>query len=99
MILIAESTKHIIKLAIHLGNPGSISAEDIFLASLHALVRGEAKAIGKVRRDARREWQEIEQVGRREALSSLPATFEEFSKELDDSGADIEAAAEALGSC
>jgi hypothetical protein len=41
--------------------PASIGVDQIFLASLHAMAKGDARAIAKVRRDARREWSEIDQ--------------------------------------
>src|SRR6516225_8898285 len=79
--------------------PASIGAEGMFLAALHALARGEARAISKVRRDARREWREIDQIARREKLAELPATIEDLVEQLEGSGsgADIEGWAEALG--
>jgi hypothetical protein len=63
--------------------PASIGAEDTFLASLYALARGEARAISKVRRDARREWREIDQIARREMLADLPATIDELMEQLE----------------
>jgi hypothetical protein len=52
-----------------------------------------------VRRDARREWREIDQIARREMLADLPATIDKLMEELESpgSGAGIEAWAEALG--
>lgn len=78
--------------------PVSISAEDVFLATLHALARGEAHAISKVRRDARREWREIDQIARREMIADLPATIDDFIEQLESPGgeASIEGWAEAL---
>jgi ppGpp synthetase/RelA/SpoT-type nucleotidyltranferase len=63
--------------------PASISAEDTFLAALDALGRGEARAISKVRRDARREWREIDQFARREMLVDLPANINELMEQLE----------------
>src|ERR1700722_304440 len=81
--------------------PASISAEDTFLAALYALVRGEARAISRVRRDARRAWREIDEIGRREMLAELPATIDELMEELESGGegggAGVEGWAEALG--
>ena len=78
--------------------PASIGAEGIFLSALYALARGEARAIGKVRRDARREWREIDQIARREMLADLPATIDELVEQLEssDGETDIEGWAEAL---
>ena len=78
--------------------PASIGAEGTFLAALYALARGEARAISKVRRDARREWREIDQIARREMLAELPATIYELVEQLESSGgeADIEGWASAL---
>jgi ppGpp synthetase/RelA/SpoT-type nucleotidyltranferase len=76
--------------------PASIGAEDTFLAALYALARGEARAISKVRRDARREWREIDEFARREMLADLPATIDEVMEQLE-GGAGSEGWAEALG--
>jgi hypothetical protein len=53
----------------------------------------------KVRRDARREWREIDQIARREVLADLPATIGEFMEQLESppSGAGIEGWAEIMG--
>lgn len=77
----------------------SIGVEGIFLASLDALARGDVSAIQQVRSDARREWRDIEQPARREALNSLPTTIEELIEQLEDprGEADIKEWAEALG--
>ena len=52
-----------------------------------------------MRKDAKREWDEIDHFARREALHSLPDTIEELIADLKapDSDADIEGWAEALG--
>jgi putative GTP pyrophosphokinase len=63
--------------------PASIGAEDTFLAALYALARGEARAVSKTRRDARREWHEINQIARREMLARLPATIDELMEQLE----------------
>jgi hypothetical protein len=78
--------------------PASIGDEDIFLSAVYALTRGEARAISKVRRDARREWREIDRIARREMLADLPATIDELVEQLESSNgeADIEGLAEAL---
>jgi ppGpp synthetase/RelA/SpoT-type nucleotidyltranferase len=78
--------------------PGPIVAEDTFLASLYALVRGEARAINKVRRDARREWREIDQFAHREMMADLPDKFDDLLEQLESPGeaVDIEGWAEAL---
>jgi len=67
----------------------SIGAEDILLAALYALARGDARAISKVRRDARREWREIDQIARREMLSDMPSTIAELVEQLESSGSDV----------
>jgi putative GTP pyrophosphokinase len=79
--------------------PASIGAEGTFLAALYALARGEVRAINKVRRDARREWREIDQIARREMLAELPATIDDLMKQLESPGGepDIEGWAERLG--
>jgi hypothetical protein len=79
--------------------PASIAAEGTFLAALYALARGEPRAISKVRRDARREWREIDQFGRREMLADLPANIDELMEQLEsiDGAAGVESWAEALG--
>jgi hypothetical protein len=73
--------------------------EGILLASLDAMVRGDARALQQVRFEARRQWQEIEEVARREMLSSLPITIEELIEQLEDPRGedDIEGWADALG--
>ncbi|MEX4009843.1 GTP pyrophosphokinase [Neoaquamicrobium sediminum] len=67
------------------------STEDIFLAGLGALKLGREQAIEQVRRDAREEWSEIDEIGRREALSSLPPTMDDLLDVLEafDSEGDI----------
>ncbi len=80
--------------------PGSIiSVEDFFLAAIRALGTNKSAAIKQVRREAKREWDEIDQFARREALHSLPATIDELIDDLKapDADADIEGWAEALG--
>ena len=78
--------------------PVSIGAEEIFLAAVFAVARGEGGAVARLRRDARREWREIDQIGRREMLSILPGTVDELLEELESPGAeaDIEGWAGAL---
>jgi ppGpp synthetase/RelA/SpoT-type nucleotidyltranferase len=79
--------------------PGSISVEDFFLAGIRALGTDKSAAIKQVRREAKREWDEIDQFARREVLHSLPATIEELIDDLKapEADADIEGWAEALG--
>lgn len=76
----------------------SIGVDQIFLASLYAMAKGDARAIAKVSRDARREWSEIDQFARREMLASLPTTIDELMEQLEGTGAggDVESLAEAL---
>ena len=77
----------------------NIGVERTFLASLYALARGDSRAIAQVRRNARQERREIEQIANREMLTSLPPTVEQLIEQLGDSGteADVEGWAEALG--
>jgi ppGpp synthetase/RelA/SpoT-type nucleotidyltranferase len=79
--------------------PTSIGPEGILLAALYALARGDARAISKVRRDARSEWREIDQFARREALADLPANIDELMEQLEGAGgaAGVESWAETLG--
>ena len=58
--------------------------EDFFLAALYAAAEGEDKAIRWVRKEAQREWRELESLAMREALSSLPSTIEDLIEELED---------------
>ena len=76
-----------------------IGIEEVFLAALYAFAVGDDKAIGWVRKKARRERDEFEQFTKREALSSLPDSVEELIKALEDPGAraDIDGWADALG--
>jgi ppGpp synthetase/RelA/SpoT-type nucleotidyltranferase len=77
--------------------PAPIGAENLFLVALHALARGDSWALAKVRRDARREWREIDQFARREMLASLPATIDELMEEIESpGGGGVESWAEAL---
>ena len=70
--------------------PASFGAEQVFLASLYAMAKGDSRAIAKVRRDARREWREIDQFYRRETLASLPTTINELMEELEHPGGDAD---------
>jgi ppGpp synthetase/RelA/SpoT-type nucleotidyltranferase len=73
--------------------------ETVFLASLYAASKGDNGGLAYIRRQAQREWQEIDQIARREMLSSLPDTIEEFIEQLEDrqDEPDIAGWAEALG--
>lgn len=75
------------------------SNEDILLASLQAVEGSKAKAIRQIKRVARREWKEIDQIAGREILSSLPETIEQLIGDLENpqSEPDILGMAEALG--
>jgi len=84
--------------------PVRISGEETFLAAVRAVAKGRDWAISEVKRLAREEWDEIDQIARREALSSLPDSIEEFMNQVEgfDSGENIVSWAEALdvaGSC
>ena len=80
----------------------NIENETIFLAALYAVAKNETVAVQWVRKRARREQHEIEQIAMQEALSSLPATYEEFITSLEmpcghEMAPDIEEWAETLG--
>jgi len=77
--------------------PVSMTVEDMFLVAIRALGTDKNAAIRRVRRDAKRDWDEIDQVWRREALSSLPTTLDQLIEGLKTSDADIEGWADALG--
>ena len=76
-----------------------IGMEEVFLAALHAFVEGDEKAIGWVRKKARRERDEFEQFAKREALGSLPDTIDQLIEAIEEPGSntDIDGWAEALG--
>ena len=78
---------------------GGIGIEEIFLAALYAVAKGDNKAIRWVRKKARREWDELERFSISEALSSLPDSAEDLIEAIGDPSveADIEGWAEALG--
>ncbi|MFA7281948.1 MAG: hypothetical protein WC100_17830 [Sterolibacterium sp.] len=63
--------------------PTLLSPEDVFLTMLRAFARGDRDAVNYVRRKARREFREIDAVYRRELLSSLPESADEFLAELE----------------
>ncbi len=64
--------------------------EDLFLAALHVLARGEQQALRYVRRKARTELREIDSIARREMLSALPSTIEELIAQLEDDQGDAD---------
>lgn len=64
--------------------PGAIPRETIFLAALHALAKGDRRAVGYVRKLAQQEWKEIDATARRDMLAALPDTVDELIAELDD---------------
>ena len=76
-----------------------IAIEEIFLAAIYAVEKGDDKAIRWVRKKAHRERKELEQFAVREALNSLPSTVEKLIEAIDNPSveADIEGWAEALG--
>lgn len=63
--------------------PVRISTEEMFLTNIRASARGEEWALAEVSRIAREEWDEIDRSGRREALSSLPETIDEFIDQIE----------------
>src|SRR5206468_3049912 len=69
------------------------------LTAIRALGTDKDVAIKHVRRQAKRQWDEIDQFAKREALHSLPPTIDQLIEELKapDGGAGIEEWAEALG--
>lgn len=79
--------------------PAPIDSETIMLAALHALAGDDHAAVRYVRAEAQREFDEIDNIARREMLSALPATVEDLIEELGDSRGetDIGFLAEALG--
>jgi ppGpp synthetase/RelA/SpoT-type nucleotidyltranferase len=79
--------------------PAPFDIETFFLSSVYAMAKGESRAIVKVRRDARREWREIDEFATREMLSSLPPTISELVDQLEDRDieGDVEEWAKALG--
>jgi hypothetical protein len=73
--------------------------DDVFLASIRALEKGDMVAVKFIQRQAEREWREIDQVATREMLASLPETAGKLIEELEDQhgGIDIIDWAEAWG--
>ena len=78
--------------------PASLEPEDELLARSMRSPKGEAYAISKVRRDARREWREIDRIARREMRADLRANIDELMEQLEnpDGGEGIEGWAGAL---
>ncbi len=62
-----------------------IDNEDVFLASLYAVARGDEKAIMWVRKEAHRSLEKIEQFAKREMLSSLPSGIEDLIERIESS--------------
>jgi hypothetical protein len=85
---LADAYRDILKMP-----PGN---DNIFLTSLHALARDDKAAVKYIKRQARREWREIDQIASREMLSSLPETVGEAIEAIE-SGSDVTEWAEALG--
>ena len=80
--------------------PADVANEDVLLAALYAAAKSEDRAIKWIRRKARRERDELEEIASREVLSSLPDTIEDLIEALEDPRTDtseIELWAEALG--
>lgn len=79
--------------------PVPIDPETVLLAALHALAGGDSRAIRYVRKQAQREFREIDRIARREMLSALPATVEGLIDELEGPSGEVDIAsyAEALG--
>lgn len=64
--------------------PLPIDSETMMLAALHALAADDCVATHYVRAQARREFEEIDNITRGEMSSALPATVRELVAELDD---------------
>jgi putative GTP pyrophosphokinase len=76
--------------------PGHLRPEQVILAALYAMERGDPRALSYVRREARKEFREIDAIYRREVLSSLPDTVDELIADLDAGETDLEEWATAL---
>lgn len=77
--------------------PVPLGMEDLFLASLYALARGDDQAVTHVRREARRARREIEAFARREVLGELPEDPDDFLEQLDAGQLDVELVSSVLG--
>lgn len=67
-----------------------LSREELFLASIYALARGDQRAIARVQRRAREEADELDAIAKREALSSLPDSIDELIEQLEDYSREID---------
>ena len=79
--------------------PIPVDSESILVAGLHALAADEGAALRYVREQASREFDEVDDVAKRELLSQLPDTVEHLIDEIDDprGEADVILLATALG--
>ena len=64
--------------------------EGLFLSMIYSLAKGKSKAIKWMKRQARIEIEELDQIVRREALASIPNTVQEFIEELSSTASDAE---------
>ena len=73
--------------------------DDVFIASIHALAKGDKEAEKYVKRQARGEWREMDQFAKREMFASLPETAGKLIEELEDrhDGLDVTDWAQAWG--
>ena len=62
-----------------------VGPEDVFLDSLYSVAEGYDKVISWAKLNARHEWHEIEEVAKRDMLSSLPDSIEDLIAILEDS--------------
>lgn len=78
--------------------PVPISSEELFLCAVNAGAKGADWAIAQLSREAARQWDEIDQSARNEALSDLPSDIEEFCEAIEahDGDGDIHAWSSAL---
>ena len=67
-----------------------IQHEDLFLAVLYSFAKGKSNAIKWIKKQARRELDEINQIVRRETLASLPETIEDLVESLSNLTRDTE---------
>lgn len=77
-------------------SPGN---EDVFLAVIYSVTRGDKQALKYIRQKAGRERRETDQIARRELLSSLPDSVEALIEQLENARdeVDIVSIADAIG--
>lgn len=79
--------------------PVPVDVDTVFLAAVRAVGSDLKAAVEQVRHDAKVAWEEIDQIGQREAATDLPSTVEEMVHELVTSNSEesIQAWEDALG--